>query len=144
MSQPKLGNHFHTIDSQTGRIDRQGKIIKRHRGGWFTVQFYSWALGEPNGTDEVHASVICDPENPWRLYTFADQMRAAWEKEQRQKERSAAHTKSSAEQHADRLERSEQQSCARCALAFKTPEDAFEQGGKFYCLSCFEIVSEAR
>lgn len=80
--EPKLSRYFHVLDPGTGLIVRQGKIIKRHRGGWFTVECYSWLDGTPNGEDDIHISVMKDGN--WVFYNFSDEMQrvstAEWRK----------------------------------------------------------------
>ena len=86
---PALGRYFHTFDDD-GEIAYQGRIIRRFRGGWFEVQFYSALNGSPTTTDTIHKDVMQAPR--WKFYDFAEQMNSAWHKHGKWTKRSSSVT----------------------------------------------------
>ena len=73
---PALGRYFHVLDA-LGRIQQQGKIIRRRCGGWFVVECYAPLYGE---IDSVHQEIMQPPS--WTFYNFESESRGVIARQQ--------------------------------------------------------------
>jgi hypothetical protein len=68
-SEKLIGKYFHSTN-ETNRIEWQGLVIGEPHPGWYLVQLFEWASGEPS----VQRLVPIDKMAGWLFYPDADAM----------------------------------------------------------------------
>lgn len=58
-----IGKFFHSLDKE-GKVEWQGMVISNPEPGWYLLQLFEWAMGEPNLQKLVR---IEDMKN-WLIY----------------------------------------------------------------------------
>lgn len=70
-----IGNYFHSIGKDTGKVEWQGVVISRPMPGWYLVQLFDWIVGDPS----VRRVVKLDDMESWLFYPDAEVMRFSYE-----------------------------------------------------------------
>lgn len=70
-----IGQFFHSIGKDTGKIQWQGCIIGNPEPGWYLVQLFEWAMGEPN----VRRLVRIEDMEGWLFYPDGEAMTHSYE-----------------------------------------------------------------
>ena len=69
-----LGQFFHSIGKDTGKIEWQGFIIGNPEPGWYLVQLFEWLIGEPN----LRRLVRIEDMEHWLFYEDAEAMKFSY------------------------------------------------------------------
>jgi hypothetical protein len=62
-----VGKYFHSVN-ETNQIEWQGLVIGEPHSGWYLVQLFEWASGDPS----VQRLVPIEKMISWSFYTSAD------------------------------------------------------------------------
>jgi hypothetical protein len=73
--EPKLGRFFYITNLNQTVISRVGRIAKRHRNGWFTVETIDELTNEVVSFDNIHISAMQDGN--WHFFNFYDDLQSA-------------------------------------------------------------------
>ncbi len=71
-----VGQYFHSLGKDDGKVEWQGVIIGNPEPGWYLVQLFEWLMGEPNVRRLVRIEDMAD----WLLYEDAKSMKFSWDK----------------------------------------------------------------
>jgi hypothetical protein len=71
---PLVGKFFHSLNEQ-GKIQWQGCILAEPRTGWYLVQLFEWAMGEPSNQQLIAFKQMHD----WLFYDCAEDMAHSYE-----------------------------------------------------------------
>lgn len=58
-----IGKFFHSLDME-GKVEWQGVVISSPEPGWYLLQLFEWAMGEPN----LQKLVEIEAMNSWLFY----------------------------------------------------------------------------
>ena len=72
---PLVGQYFHSLARDTGKVEWQGMIIGNPEPGWYLLQLFEWMMGEPN----VRRLAQIDDMEHWLFYSDAAAMRFSYE-----------------------------------------------------------------
>ena len=72
---PLLGQFFHSIGKDHGKVEWQGVIIGNPEPGWYLLQLFEWMLGEQN----VRRLVRIEDMEHWLFYENAEAMSFSYE-----------------------------------------------------------------
>lgn len=65
-----VGQFFHSIDKQSGKVEWQGVVIGNPEPGFYYVQLFEWEAGE----ESVRRVVPFSDMIPWLFYEDSDAM----------------------------------------------------------------------
>ncbi len=64
-----VGNFFHSLNKQ-GNVQWQGYVIGSPEPGWYLLQLFEWAMGEPN----IRELVRIEDMKGWLFYKNGQEM----------------------------------------------------------------------
>lgn len=67
---PLVGQFFHSIGKDTGKVEWQGEVIGNPEPGWYLLQLFEWLMGEPN----VRHLVRIEDMRDWLFYQDVETM----------------------------------------------------------------------
>jgi len=70
-----LGQFFHSIGKDDNQVEWQGVIIGNPEPGWYLLQLFEWAMGEPN----VRRLVRIEDMEHWLFYEDAEAMKFSYD-----------------------------------------------------------------
>ena len=70
-----VGMYFHSIGKDSGKVEWQGMVIGNPEPGWYLLQLFEWAMGEPN----VCRLVLIEDMEHWLFYDTAAAMKFSYE-----------------------------------------------------------------
>ena len=70
-----LGQCFHSIGKDDGQVEWQGVVIGNPEPGWYLLQLFEWAMGEPN----VRRLVQIEDMEHWLFYEDSDAMKFSYD-----------------------------------------------------------------
>ncbi len=73
--QQLLGQCFHSIGKDTGKVEWQGEVIGNPEPGWYLLQLFEWGMGEPN----VRRVARIEDMEHWLFYEDAEAMKFSYE-----------------------------------------------------------------
>lgn len=69
-----VGQFFHSIGKDDDQLEWQGHIIGNPEPGWYLLQLFDWAMGEPN----VNRLMRIEDMGHWLFYSDAEAMAASY------------------------------------------------------------------
>lgn len=70
-----VGQHFHSVSKEHGKIEWQGTVIGNPEPGWYYLQLFEWLGGTPNVCRLVRIEQMAD----WLFYETQEDLIYAWE-----------------------------------------------------------------
>jgi len=70
-----LGEYFHSIGKDTGKVEWQGVVIGNPEPGWYLLQLFDWVMGEPN----LRRLVRIEDMEHWLFYRDTETMNFSYQ-----------------------------------------------------------------